>query len=118
MCCDAKTMKTKHEFSFKKPVFRYIAIVLFVCILLSSILSGLFVITHSNHEHDHSGSNESCATCIQLAHAENLLKQLSSAIVATALVFALSLFNLFYLKLPVHHVFTSTLVTLKVRLNN
>ncbi len=118
MCGDEKIIDTNYRAIFKKPAIRFIAIVLFVCVILVSVLSGLFIITRANHVHDHGGSHESCTTCNHLANAENLIKQLSTAIVVAVLAFVLSSIISFYLKLYVLSIFSTTLVALKIRLNN
>lgn len=115
MCC---IHYSPHKQSAKRPVIPNIALILCVCFLVVSFLSTAFILTHANHEHDHDGPNGSCATCIHLATAENLFKQLSSAIVAAVFAFALSSFISFCLKPFAPCVGSSTLITLKVRLNN
>lgn len=113
MCCISS-----HKQSAKRSAIKSIALILCVCFILVSFLLTAFIITHTNHEHDHGGPNGSCATCIQLTSAENLLKQISAALTVTGFIFAfLSLISLF-LKPIALHIGSFTLVSLKVRLNN
>lgn len=88
-----------------------------MCFIVVSLLSTAFILTHANHEHDHNGQNGSCTTCIHIVTAENSLKQLSSAIVVPVFAFALFSFISFLVKIFALCVGSSTLITLKVRLN-
>lgn len=115
MCC---IHYKSHKQSTKRLLIKNIALILYLCFIVVSFLSTTFILTHANHEHDHDGPNGSCVTCIHLTIAENLLKQLAAALVAAVLAFALSLFILFRLKHSASCVGSSTLITLKVRLNN
>lgn len=107
-----------HKQSTKRLLIKNIALILCLCLIVVSFLSTTFILTHANHEHDHDGPNGSCVTCIHLVTADNLLKQLSSALVAAIFAFALSSFISFCLKPSAPCVGSPTLITLKVRLNN
>jgi len=103
--------------SANRSVMQSIALILCMCFIVVSLLSTAFILTHANHEHNHDGQNGSCTTCIHLATAENLLKQLSSVIIVTVFGFALFSFLSFFLTPFALCVGSSTLITLKVRLD-
>lgn len=96
-----------------------IRIALAVCVffIAGTLLSAVFVATHSNHEHDHSGPEGSCTACAYLAASVNLLKVLSVALVSAALGFKALPATLSPLKSIVFHRDFFTLVSLKIRLN-
>jgi hypothetical protein len=93
------------------------AFALLIVFVLVMLLSAAFILTHSDHEHDHNGSGGTCATCAQLHIAQNLLKNIAS------LILVLAALNVFFTPAKIIHVFSRkienyTLVSLKVRLNN
>lgn len=63
-----------------------------VCLIAAAFLSTAFIVSHFGHEHEHNGVHDTCAVCIQIKSAENMLKQLgvsaSGAVVLLAGVFA------------------------------
>ena len=67
---------------------RIIALAFLVCFLIVSVLSSAFIFTHAEHAHDHNGVDGSCATCAQLQSAENILKQLCTALAGALFVIA------------------------------
>ena len=106
--------KIKH----RQPSKRIIAIAFLLCFVVGFFLSGIFFLTHVNHEHDHNGVDGSCDTCAQIQASENLIKQfgifavsLAFAVIilsaAIAVLFAISF--LFGVQSP---------VKLKIRMNN
>jgi preprotein translocase subunit SecG len=113
------TMYDMYSFkqSLKRLMTKYIAVMLCVCIIVTSILSAVFILIHANHQHDHDGLNGTCATCMHLATAENLLKQFSTTIVATTFSFVFHLFIFCCPKSSAPYVGLFTLVSLKVRLD-
>ncbi|MDR3342309.1 MAG: hypothetical protein LBT14_05885 [Treponema sp.] len=98
------------RFSFKKGVL----IACTLCIILVSLFSVAFILTHIDH--DCTGSND-CPVCLQIEGAQNLLKQLRTmAVVVPAAALAIpdirSLGNPRFFS-----VYPITTITLKVRLN-
>ena len=97
---------------------RSIALALLACFLLFPILSGAFILTHANHEHDYNGVGGCCATCAQLQNAENRLKQIAVAL-AAALISIACLFAFGeVLRAISAYVPLSTPITQKTRMNN
>ena len=93
-------------------------LVICVCFITGTLLSVVFVSAYSIHEHDQNGPDNSCVYCAYLSEVENLLKHLSVALVGAAIVFgALFAIRFIYISACSYTVF-STLVSLKVRLNN
>lgn len=93
-------------------------LLLIITFVLVILLSTAFIFTHADHEHDHNGSEGTCATCAQLYTAQNLLKNLTAVILVLAA--ALNAFLVLGVivralscKLGIH-----TLVSLKARLDN
>lgn len=94
------------------------ALPLLITFVLVILLSTTLIFTHADHEHDHHGPEGTCATCVQLYTAQNLLKNLTAVI----LVLAAAL-NAFLVLGVIVHAFSYkievyTLFSLKVRLNN
>ncbi|MDR3288044.1 MAG: hypothetical protein LBT22_01300 [Peptococcaceae bacterium] len=115
MCCEAGNIAANKPKPFK---IRLIAMLLCVCFIAALLLSALFILTHAQHEHDHDGADGSCATCAHMTALGNLLKQLSTPVV-TATTAMGALFAIRFSLKPRHRRFVfSTLVILKVRLNN
>jgi len=106
------------EHNTKSRIVKNIALLIGICIIMTSFLSAAFILTCSNHEHDHEGPDGTCATCVHLAFAENLLKQFSTAIITNAVPLVVCLFISFCLKASVLYSGPFTLVSLKVRLDN
>lgn len=118
MCCDTKNMATQSGTGKRTPVIRFIALAIFVCIVATSLLSGAFILTHADHEHDHNGPGDTCATCAQLAAAENILKQLSAALAVASVAITGTFALVSHLCGAAPRLTSYTLVGLKVRLNN
>ncbi|MDR3051101.1 MAG: hypothetical protein LBU67_05215 [Oscillospiraceae bacterium] len=92
-----------------------VACVFFITILL---FSSLYTLENANHIHDHEGPGGACAACMHAQSAENLLKTLSTALVAAVVAIG-GLLGLLSSLQPAQPRFGfSTLVSLKIRLNN
>jgi len=106
------------EIAYTLVMRKGIALALLVCFILVSLLSATFIGAHSRHEHGHNGANGSCLVCAQIQNANNLLRQIFSAVSSTPLAYI----NLFFAAaflcsvLPFHQV--KTLVKLKIQMNN
>ncbi|MDR2649337.1 MAG: hypothetical protein LBB94_06415 [Clostridiales bacterium] len=97
--------------------FRLIA--LFVCALYISVtfLSAEYILTHTEHIHDHEGSGGMCAACLQLTATNNLFKTIAAAMAAAAVLETAAALVLPIC--PYHQTIEGfSLVTLKVRMNN
>jgi hypothetical protein len=93
-----------------------IACAFFISVL---ILAATFIITHFNHTHDAGGRNGSCATCSHLTVAANLLAIISAAAATGAALATGGPLRVISVLKPVSFpAGTSTLVLLKIRLNN
>jgi hypothetical protein len=114
MCCTTATIT---ENSRKQSKVRLIAMLLCVCFIAAALLSAAFVLSHANHEHDYNGPDGSCGTCACVAAAQELLKTISTAVVAVGIIFG-GLFSTCLLLWSVTlRADFSTLVGLKIRLN-
>jgi hypothetical protein len=102
----------------KRSAIRLVALAICALFIAAMLLSSAYILTHANHIHDHDGLDGGCATCMHIQSAENLLKQLSTAVVSVAAAFAGVLGVLFSLRNTKAGDCSFTLVTLKVRLNN
>ncbi len=116
MCCEAMSLTASR--GGKRSAIRMMALVVCVLFIAVMLVSSAYILTHANHIHDHDGPGGSCATCIHLQAAENILKQLSTAVVAAAIAFGGVLGIFSFLKAITPLFVSLTLVTLKVRLNN
>ena len=118
MCCDNIYNDTVLISKQKQWLTRSIALAMCVCFLLASLLSATFIMTHGIHEHDHEGPNGRCATCIHITNAENIVKQLSTAIISITFIFGSLYSILSLLKSISFSIGFFTLVKLKVRMNH
>jgi hypothetical protein len=89
-----------------------------ICFAAAAVLSGAWVVIHANHVHDHDGAGGCCSVCAQIAAAQNLLKQLGSALkIAVAAFGGLAAASVaFASEIPLDRFLT--LAALKVRMNN
>ena len=97
---------------------RIIAIAFCVCIISVAILSNVFILSHSEHNHDNNGVGGGCVTCELLLSAENIGKQLGVALVGVLLAMGKMFFDVKTLKTMVACVLPTTPVRLKIRMNN
>jgi len=96
---------------------RVAALALLLCFLMVALLSGAFILTHANHQHDHLGVGGECAVCAQIHSLENQLKQFGAA--SGGVSFGLAgLFAVTALLCCVSVTQYATPVRLKIRLNN
>lgn len=108
----------KIKITGKLPAARLAALILCTVFISVSLFFSAYILTHINHEHDHDGPVGCCSTCMHIQSAEKMLRQFTDAIVVTV-TFACSLFSaLLFLSLFASHTEVSTLINLKVRLNN
>jgi hypothetical protein len=97
---------------------RLIAVLLCLCFLATLVLSAAFIVTHANHEHDHNGAGGDCATCAHISAAGNLLKTDSAAVALLTVTFGAGFTARLILPAARLAIADSTLISLKVRLNN
>ena len=97
---------------------RIMALALAAYFIYAALLSGAFILTHENHEHDHNGIGGNCTVCVQIHNQVNLLKQLSVAFVAISrgLIALFAILGILCSALSLIKSYTP--VTLKIRLNN
>jgi len=113
MCCASQI-----NLNNKQSKKRLIALAFLLCFIVVSILSEVFILTHADHVHDNAEVDGSCATCAQIQNAENLWKQLGTAVVSAASTLA-GLFAVIAMIQPASSGITlPTPVTLKIRMNN
>jgi len=110
MCCALKSYTTSKK--------RVIALAFLVGFIVVSLLSEMFILTHVNHEHDRNDVHGRCSVCAQIQNAENMLKQIATALKTTAFAF----WSLFAITLAASsfNIQTASLtpVALKIRMNN
>lgn len=113
MCCTSQ-----RNINVKQTKKRTLTLAILICFIIVSLLSGTFILTHTNHTHDHNGTGGACSTCAQIQSAENLLKQLGTASLVAASVFA-SLFSAAAFTQALSPITAMlTPVMLKIRMNN
>ena len=113
MCCTSQTSLNK-----KQTKKRIIAITFLVCFIAISLLSEAFILTHANHTHDQNGVGGTCATCVQIQNAENILKQLGTAVVGGFIILAGLYAAAAIIKAICSNIAIHTPITLKIRMNN
>lgn len=102
----------------KQTKKRLIALAVLLCFVVISLFSEMFIFTHANHEHDHDGVHGGCTACEQIYNFENLKKQISAAVCGASFAF-LSLFAVVsIIKCIYFQIELSSLVSLKIRMNN
>jgi len=102
----------------KPTLKKMLALVFLVCFIAAYSLPFVFILTHLDHSHDHNGIDESCATCAQIQYAENILKQLSTASISTLFALLGAFTSIAIIKAAIAFNLTTTLITLKIRMNN
>lgn len=102
----------------KQTIVKFVALTVLICFIVVSLLSGAFILTHADHEHDHNGVSGTCATCAQIQSAENLLKQLGTAVINAASVLAGLFASIAIIRSAFSNATLLTPVTLKIRMNN
>jgi len=88
---------------------------IFIAVLF---LSTAYIITHTNHEHDLDGPDNSCATCLHLAFAENYIYQPFVHIAKNIVIIFIAFNFISRTCIAFSNVIFYTPVTLKVMLNN
>lgn len=115
-CTSLNTHTTRTERGSKRSVKRLFALALCVLFIAATLLSTAFILTHANHKHDHDGPSGSCSTCTHMLAVGNFLKTISTAVAAIAMIFLFTIQS--FLKPVSLHTGFTTLVNLKIRLNN
>jgi hypothetical protein len=117
MCCQEIFASAEQASGKRQKMLRLFALFFCVFYIVVTLLSATCILTHANHTHDNEGSGGSCATCMHIASAENLLKALSTAVAAVGI--SLCAFALI-ISLCSRYIMAEgySLVSLKVRLNN
>jgi len=118
MLCSVNRKTDFNTQSGKRSAKRSIALAVCVFFIAASILSAAFVLTHAGHTHDHNGTGGSCAACVHIAAAENLLKSISAALAGAAIIYGGLSAALSVLKPGSFFTDFYTLVHLKIRSNN
>ena len=95
---------------------KVIAIFLILCIAAAVSLSALFIVNHV----DHDCTGEDCGVCQEISACLSALRRLTENADGTAKLPAKTAFLMFFafLSLLQAEIFTNTLITLKIRLNN
>ena len=108
----------KHGRGKSQAAKRLLALSLCAVFVAVTLLSATYVFTHANHAHDRCGPVGNCTTCVNLTAALTLLESISIAMAAMALTAGGFFIGLPVRRTAVFHRGFSTLVRLKVRLNN
>lgn len=99
-------------------IFKLVALAICVFFVVASLFLAMFVIMHSDHEHDHNGREGSCLTCASVSTAGSLLKIISTMIVGTAIAICCFVAFISIVKSISYQSLYHTPVNLKVRINN
>jgi hypothetical protein len=122
MCCSAvigqSGSRGRANDGSVRTALRLTALVLCVLFAVALLLSTAFIFAHANHEHDHNGENGGCAACSCVASAQTLLKQLLTATAGGVLALSGLFAVIRIIGLTLSHLDSSTLVRLKIRLND
>lgn len=113
MCCTPQISLDNKQFNK-----RLIALAFLLCFIVVSIFSEAFIRTHADHAHENNGVGGGCATCAQIQSAENLLKQLATAVVSTASALVGMFAVIAIIQFDSSNITLLTPVTLKIRMNN
>lgn len=93
---------------------RMIAILFIMMLLFVRLFSAVFIIAESNHE----CTGEDCRVCYQISVCQNVLKTLSSAVVAVSIGAALTYILVCLIFTAIRTYTHTTLITLKVKLSD
>lgn len=95
---------------------KVIAIFLILCIAAAVSLSALFIVNHV----DHDCTGEDCGVCQEISACLSALRRLTENVGGTVKLPARAAFLMLLAFLPFlqAEIFTNTLITLKIRLNN
>lgn len=97
---------------------RIVALMLLVCVILTSLFSGAFLLTHANHEHDRNGVHGACTTCVQIQAIASLLKQFGAAVAGASFALVILFAVITGLRRTSSFFGDQTLVGLKVKMNH
>ena len=94
---------------------RLIALSFLFCFIIVSLLATITIIIQANHD----CIGKDCPVCLQIHNAQKLLAPIYKAVLITSIA-AVVLFTAFihWTKLDFFRVYLSTLVSVKIRLNN
>ena len=96
-----------------------IALALLLCFMVFPLLSEVYVLSHSGHEHSHFQVDDGCTICIHLHSAHYRLKQLGQAALDSSMAyvaFSLAIIVSFYAIYNLFYAFSP--ITQKIRLDN
>ena len=112
--CDVTENRPKTKQMQKK----LIVFVVLVCIIIASLFSNMYIITHANHDEEHYETDNGCTICDHILMAKDWLRQIGAAIKIIAFV----IINLFSAVAILYIIIAfwnyQTLVNLKTRMNN
>ena len=114
MNCNSAYAKLHHMQSVK----RWVALTIFIFLIVGYLLSATFILKYIYHEHDTNGIEGSCEICAHFTMAENIMKHLCAT--AASALFALVYFFVIraVLKPADFHSDFYTPVRMKVRINS
>ena len=101
-----------------KQIAKFATIALFTCFIVTFIISDIYILAHANHDHNHDGIGGSCTVCAHIQSAENLLKQLAMASKSMSFIIVGLFFMATFLYVVSSLEIYSTLVNLKIRMND
>ena len=94
---------------------RLIALSLLFCFAIASLSATIFIITQANHD----CFGESCPVCVKIHSAQKLLDRIGKAAIVILIAAVVSFTAIkTWAKLDFFRVYSSTLVSVKTRLNN
>jgi hypothetical protein len=110
MCCT-----TRKNTSGGQTAKRFAAFACLLCFAAAVLLSGAFILTHTEHGHEHESAGGDCSVCAHLHHAETLLKTFVTAVSDAPFTFII-LFAAISLLFVASYYYWSP-VELRIRLN-
>ncbi len=101
-----------------QTVKRAVSWLFLICFVAAVLISEIFILTHSRHEHNHDSTDGSCTACIQIQSAENVLNQINSAVSNLSIIFMGLIILISALYFVSSSIGFQTLVGLKIRIND
>ena len=109
---------TQNNIRSKQTTKKFAVLAFLMCLcFIMFFLSGVLVLTHLNHKHDHIDVDNSCTICAQIQNAESLIKQFGLVIDSMSFS-SISLFIMVILYPVSFLIRLYTPIDLKVCMNN
>jgi hypothetical protein len=106
------------QYRKRRQAARLLAVFICAFFIAALVLASAFIVAHVNHEHDANGAEGACAACAHICAAEKLLRMVSVAFIFSVAEIGAIFFALRLLKTLRLNIAASTLISVKIRLNN